>query len=523
MEEPFEVSAILRPRRFSLNLSMLKSFLSIGPAPSDFDRFLIANEKEFVSKHCGQYPVVFLDLKDCKGETWKEMYKAAWRRIGIMVLRHSEDISLEIGELKSYGIDFKNPTAYGDEGIVSDSLAWLMSSLNKKYKRRVMVLVDEYDAPLNHAFRKGYYDQASSFFGSFYSQALKGNSALKKACLMGIVEVRGAGILSGLNNLSVDSVFQEEYQSFFGFSTDEIHTMLRSIGRDGLFNEVMNWYNGYHIGTVTVINPWSFMNWLQKRKFGPYWVKTSYTETISTILGPHLKTELIDMILALMSKYRLRTSHLETQVNYTKENWNLDSIIHFLVLTGYLTYAKQECNDFGEVWIPNQEVLSQWNSDIVMLLNESFAPIFKDKLFKIFSSQDFDSAALQDAMQNMLLHCSSHDVNRRNESSYHMFFFGVFFALFHGVEIEVTTNRETGHGRNDIKILFVPLKKCFIFEFKLSRTESALDGDAQNGLEQIINKRYATESLDKGYSCIGVGIACYKKKLSQLKCDRITK
>ena len=172
---------------------------------------------------------------------------------------------------------------------------------------------------------------------------------------------------------------------------------------------------------------------------------------------------------------------------------------------------------------PNQEVLSQWNSDIVMLLNESFAPIFKDKLFKIFSSQDFDSATLQDVMQNMLLHCSSHDVNRRNESSYHMFFFGVFFALFHGVEIEVTTNRETGHGRNDIRILFVPLKKCFIFEFKLSRNESALDKDAQNGLEQIISKKYAAESLDKGYSCIGVGIACYQKKLSQLKCDLINK
>ena len=286
---------------------------------------------------------------------------------------------------------------------------------------------------------------------------------------------------------------------------------------------VLNWYNGYTIGSQTMVNPWSFLKWIDLNEFGPYWVETSYTETISTILSPNLKTELIDIILALMSKDRLRTSHLETQVNYTKENWNLDSILHFLVLTGYLTYSKKECNDFGEVWIPNQEVLSQWNSDIVMLLNESFAPIFKDKLFKIFSSQDFDSATLQDVMQNMLLHCSSHDVNRRNESSYHMFFFGVFFALFHGVEIEVTTNRETGHGRNDIRILFVPLKKCFIFEFKLSRNESALDGDAQNGLEQIISKKYSAESLDKGYSCIGVGIACYQKKLSQLKCDLLIK
>jgi hypothetical protein len=143
MEDTSKASAILRPRRFgkSLNLSMLKSFLSFGAVSSDFDRFLIANDKEFVSKHCGQYPVVFLDLKDCKGETWEEMYKAAWRRIGIMVIRHSEDISLEIEKRKSYGIDFKNPTAYEDKGIVSDSLAWLVSALNKKFKKRVIVLV----------------------------------------------------------------------------------------------------------------------------------------------------------------------------------------------------------------------------------------------------------------------------------------------------------------------------------------------------------------------------------------------
>ena len=214
MDDPCKVSAILRPRRFgkSLNLSMLKSFLSIGAVSTNFNRFLISNETEFVVKHCGQYPVVFLDLKDCKGNTWQEMYGAIWRRIRTMVLRHFDEISLEIEELKSYGVDFKNPTAYGDEGIVSDSLAWLMSCLNKKHRKRVIVLVDEYDAPLNHAFRQGYYEQASSFFGSFYSQALKGNSALKKACLMGIVEVRDAGIFRV--RVKTDILFLVELNSF---------------------------------------------------------------------------------------------------------------------------------------------------------------------------------------------------------------------------------------------------------------------------------------------------------------------
>jgi hypothetical protein len=218
MDDPFEVSAILRPRRFgkSLNLSMLKSFFSIGAISSDFDRFFIANEKEFVINHCGQYPVIFLDLKDCKGETGEKMYQIIWKLIRQMVALHQEQ--LKNLDLASFALE--SPISYAPTNcsVMGNLLAWLTSNLNKKYKNRVIVLVDEYDAPLNHAFRKGYYDQASSFFGSFYSQALKGNSALKKAYLMGIVEVRGAGILSGLNNINVYSVGDERYSQYFGFT-----------------------------------------------------------------------------------------------------------------------------------------------------------------------------------------------------------------------------------------------------------------------------------------------------------------
>jgi hypothetical protein len=146
-----------------------------------------------------------------------------------------------------------------------------------------------------------------------------------------------------------------------------------------------------------------------------------------------LKDYLLAKFLPLMAEERLPISPLTTKVNYSNKNWNLDSIMHFLVLMGYLTYSKQECNVFGEVWIPNKEVLSQWNSDIVAMLNESFALLFKEILYSIFTSQEFNPAALQEVMQRMLLHCSSHDVNSRNESSYHMFFFGVLFALFHGI------------------------------------------------------------------------------------------
>ena len=518
MEDPFKVSAILRPRRFgkSLNLSMLKSFLSIGAVSSHFERFLISNDKEFVDEHCGQYPVVFVDLKDCKGDTWEEMYGEIWGGVCTMVHRHCEEIDSEIQRRKSYGIDFENPIPYAVVDVVVNTLSWLIDSLYQKHGKRVIVLVDEYDAPLNHAFRKGYYDQASSFFQSFYSQALKGNSALKRACLMGIVEYRGAGILSGLNNINVYSVDYERYSKYFGFSRNEMESVLSPLGKSASLEMVLNWYDGYIIGSQTMASPWSFLKWLDFGIFDAYWVQTSFTETLASIIRPSLTTNLIVMISILLNQQVLFISPLSTQVDYKNEEWDPDSVMHFFVLTGYLAYRKPHGADYGQVWIPNLEIASVWNSDIMKLLNEKFGPIYRDKLIDIFTAEEFNPAALQEVMQSMLLHCSSHDLNSRYDNSYHMLFYGIFLGAFYGKPIRVLSNRESGHGRFDVRIES-DTQLCFIFVFKLSRSENNLDGDAQIGLDQIIRNNYAAESLEKGYKCIGVGIACHKRKISQLK------
>jgi hypothetical protein len=374
IEDTSKVSVILRPRLFgkSLNLSMLKSFLSFGAVSSDFDRFLIANDKEFVSKHCGQYPVVFLDLKDCKGETWSGMYQKLWNRIRGMLKRH-----FQISEVPPE-LNFTSLLPPIDQEIVQSMLFWLTVSLNEKYGKRVIVLVDEYDAPLNHAFRKGFYDQASSFFGSFYSHAFVGNPAVNKACLIGTLDVLGPGILSGLENVAISSVSDTLYQSCFGFCIDEASAMLENVGRLDSFDNVMNWNNEYRIGSLTVINPWSFVIWLHSREFESHWVQTSNAETILAVLNPDSNQNLIPMILILMTGQMLDVSPLESQVNYTKVHWDSDSILHFLVHIGYLTYSKHESSGFGQVWIPNQAVREQWDSDIVYLLHKAFAPIFQD-------------------------------------------------------------------------------------------------------------------------------------------------
>ena len=223
IESPDEVTVILRPRRFgkTTNLTMLKSFLSFGALPESFKDFAISKDVKFVETHCGKYPVVLLDLKDCKGKNWKDTLELIWQAIRKMVNRHSEELKTELLEVKR-DVDYGTSALPSAKSDVILSLDWLINALYKKYKQEVIVLIDEYDAAINHAFRKGFYSEASSFFANFYSSALKGNNSLKKACLVGIVEFRAGGVLSGWNDYSVYSVASQKFSKFFGFTEDEI-------------------------------------------------------------------------------------------------------------------------------------------------------------------------------------------------------------------------------------------------------------------------------------------------------------
>ncbi|KAI3630121.1 hypothetical protein MIR68_011556 [Amoeboaphelidium protococcarum] len=520
MNDGSKVVAILRPRRFgkSTNLSMLKSFLSLNAQSSHFDRYLIGKESEIVQQHCGKYPVVMLDLKDCKGDSWEQMYSSVWLCIRQMVLRHRHELAEAIA-LLSRDMDFTRMTTHASEVVVGSSLKWLTRELNEKYGRRVVVLVDEYDAPLNHAFRQGYYNKASEFFGLLYSSALKSNDALEKACLVGIVEVRGAGILSGLNNIQVYSVADRRYSAFFGFSMDEIGSL---VPEESTKKNVKDWYNGYCIGNDLLINPWSFMCWYSRDFFDSYWAGSSYTETIATILKPHLKQSLMEIFALLYDQKQMKVSKLSSQVNYSNEDWDTDGIIHFLIHTGYLTYRVIDDDSFrsGVAWIPNNEIRSNWESNIKDLLRQQFVPQFGSRIEEVFTAETPNISDLQNVMQDMLMFCSSHDLTKKYENSGHVFYFGAFLSILHyGVNITVTSNLESGLGRHDIRIRFLHLKRVFIFEFKLSKRESDLQEDAETGLKQIIDRNYVADLRD--CECFLVGVAFYGKKLSELAVNNI--
>ncbi|KAI3630897.1 hypothetical protein MIR68_012332 [Amoeboaphelidium protococcarum] len=528
MNDGSEVVAILRPRRFgkSTNLSMLKSFLSLNAQPRHFDRYLIGKEIYIVEKHCGKYPVVVLDLKDCKGESWAQMYESVWQCIREMVLRHRHELAEEI-TLLSRDMDFTRMTPPVSVIRVASSLKWLTTELHTKYGKRVVVLVDEYDAPLNHAFRQGFYKEASGFFGLLYSSALKSNDALKKACLVGIVEVRGAGILSGLNNVQVYSVADRRYSAFFGFSMDEIGSL---IPEESTKKNVKEWYSGYCIGNDMLINPWSFMCWYSRDVFGSYQVGSSYTETIATILKPHLKKSLMEIFALLYDQKQVEVSQLSSGVDYSSEDWSIDRIIHFLVHTGYLTYRHNHGDDqntfitSGVVWIPNKEIRVYWESNIMGLLRDQFAPQFRSRIEKALTAAIPNISALQNVMQDMIKFCSSqdHDLMKMNDYLGHLFFLGAFFSMLHdGMNIIVTSNPESGLGRHDIRIRFNHLNRVFVFNFKLSQRESDLQEDAKTVLKQIIDHQYYVVADLHDCECFLVGVAFHGQKLSELAVHKI--
>ena len=380
IEKGSQVNIILRPRRFgkSLNVSMLKSFLTLGADFYKFDRFAIGKEKEFVEEHCGQYPVVHLDLKERKGETWDKMYSRIWDAVREMVEPHQSDLMEDIAKFDPSELNFQRISPPKRLDFI---LQWLIKSLYKKHKKKVILLIDEYDAPLNHAFRKGYYEKASEFFGAFYSDALKGNSALEKACLMGIVEVRGAGIVSGLNNIDTYSVSDEDYSTYFGFTIDEVSEALDHDPEK--IKKILEWYDGYQIGSHKMLNPWSFCNYLKRNVIAPYWTESADAETISTVLGAHMNELFQDAIILLYSGAKFKIPALVSHVKYASKDWKNESIWHFMVHTGYLAYEHSpqimhkssvqtseildylsQSKRWGYVWIPNCEVYQHWQENM---------------------------------------------------------------------------------------------------------------------------------------------------------------
>ena len=503
-----QVKLFTRPRRFgkTLNMSMLKYFFDIKKA--DENRKLFRDlyiEKTDSFKEQGQYPVVFLSLKDLKATTWEEME----RKIIITLSDFLSEYEYLLNELS--GINFENlkNIIYKEAGIddLTTTLKFLTKILYEKYNKKIVVLVDEYDSPLVSAYINGYYEKAKNFFKTFYSLVLKDNNYLQMGILTGIIRVIKAGIFSDLNNLRTYTILSDDYTDSYGLTEEEVEKSLKDYGIEAEISKVKDWYDGYKFGDSEVYNPWSILNFLQDKKLRAYWVDTSGNDLINNVLKMRNKN-IITALERLFNGEGLRqnisgTSDL-SKILSDDEIWEL------LLFSGYLTVEEKINQDNYILRLPNKEVKS--------LFRKTFIETYIARGSKLsFLMESLIENKIEDYEENLqevlLASVSYNDTKKGNEAFYHGLIMGM--GLYLEGEYITKSNIESGLGRYDF--LIEPKnksKRAFIMEFKSTDSVQKLEEVSKEALQQIEDKKYDISLKQNGIKEITyIGIAFCGKQI----------
>ena len=503
-----QVKLFTRPRRFgkTLNMSMLKYFFDIKKA--DENRKLFRDlyiEKTDSFKEQGQYPVVFLSLKDLKATTWEEME----RKIIITLSDFLSEYEYLLNELS--GINFENlkNIIYKEAGIddLTTTLKFLTKILYEKYNKKIVVLVDEYDSPLVSAYINGYYEKAKNFFKTFYSLVLKDNNYLQMGVLTGIIRVIKAGIFSDLNNLRTYTILSDDYTDSYGLTEEEVEKSLKDYGIEAEISKVKDWYDGYKFGDSEVYNPWSILNFLQDKELRAYWVDTSGNDLINNVLKMRNKN-IITALERLFNGEGLRqnisgTSDL-SKILSDDEIWEL------LLFSGYLTVEEKINQDNYILRLPNKEVKS--------LFRKTFIETYIARGSKLsFLMESLIENKIEDYEENLqevlLASVSYNDTKKGNEAFYHGLIMGM--GLYLEGEYITKSNIESGLGRYDF--LIEPKnksKRAFIMEFKSTDSVEKLEEISKEALKQIEDKKYDISLKQNGIKEITyIGIAFCGKQI----------
>lgn len=500
------VHLITRPRRFgkTLNLSMLKYFYDIEKNTENrklFDGLYISNS--LAIKEQGKYPVIFLSFKDVKALNAKDMF-VQLRILISNLFNQYKDIRDSLDERDK--INFER-IWYGEEGQnYNDSLKFLANCLKEYYNQDVILLIDEYDTPMVSAYEHGYYDEIKMFFTTLYGSALKENPALKKAVLTGIMRISKENIFSGLNNVKVNSILEEDFAEYFGITEKEVEESLIEYGLEERLPEVQKWYNGYIFGGVRVYNPFSITNFLDRKKIMPYWVNTSSNTLINKVLK-----EASSSIFEELSKLFQRETINKTIDVYSNFNElkNTEQIWYLLTNAGYLTPVEEI--DFGKysIRIPNEEVHYFFERDFIRNFLGSVDNF--DRTLSYLLEGDFDNFTYE--LENIMLNSvSCFDFNSNSkESHYHVFILGMLLGLRRRYYIH--SNREGGRGRYDLVV--EPMDKSkngLVIEFKVAKEKEDLEKASEEALAQIEEKRYYEGLRERGVEkIILVGISFYQR------------
>lgn len=503
------VSLFTRPRRFgkTLNMDMLRVFFE----KTNEDTSVYFKDKQiwqcgdYYTKHLGQYPVIFLTFKDVKSMTWEETFQKIRRLISLEFIRHNE---LETSSVLTAYEKEQYHLLAGDSGDEVDcqmGLQLLSLLLHKHYGRECIIIIDEYDTPIQQGHTCNFYPEIVNFMRNFFSGGLKDNPHLAFGFLTGILRVAKESIFSGMNNLKTYSILDDGYSSYFGFTEKEVKDMLRYYGKDDKYNELSEWYDGYRFGNTEIFNPWSVINYISDNCFPKaFWQSTGSNEIIGEIIQT-ATPEITKDLYKLLCGEKI-AAYIDTGVIYPEVQNNPYSIYSFLLVAGYLKvaniYPQSDGNFMCDVAIPNKEITFVYEKEVLNRTNQNSLAISISQA--IFSK---DTQKLQALLEDFMVKSIS-SIDGANEGFYHGMMLGLCAIL--GNRYKIRSNRESGLGRFDIQLM--PLTKGmpgFIFEFKHTKDEHTdLSALADSALQQIEAKKYDTELRDNGVnSIISIGIA----------------
>ena len=528
VEKWSEVSLFTRPRRFgkTLNMSMLRAFFEVGAEANLFDGLYISHKKELCEQYMGKYPVISFTLKNIEGQSFDEVKKSMKYLIGTIARQYSfllESEKISVVEKEIYrALLFTNEdgTFRMSDVALEKSLYRLTELLEKHYHKKVIVLIDEYDVPLEKAFHHGYYDEMVILIRNLFGNVLKTNEHLKMAVLTGCLRIAKESIFTGLNNFKVYPITMRAFDESFGFTDEEVQKMLTYYGLEEDYEIVKAWYDGYRFGDVDVYCPWDVINYCSDRQYDPklepqnYWANTSSNDIISHFvdgMGGQRKVTRIE--LERLINGETVQKEINQELTYKELYSSIDNLWSTLFMTGYLTQKGDSNGKRYNLAIPNQEIRNIMTDHILQLFKEDVA---KDgAMVETFCQALVDGNA--DRIEQLFTEYLTKTISVRDtfvrkpvkENFYHGILLGI---LSYKGGWYVTSNRESGDGFSDIMVRIDDEDVGIIVEVKYAENGKE-EEMSRKALLQIHEKHYEKVLLDEDiHKVMKYGIACNKKK-----------
>lgn len=518
-----KVTLFTRPRRFgkTLNMSMLKAFFEIGGSPSVFEGLNISAETDLCSAYMGKYPVIFISLKGIDGLTFEDARERLRRLIRMEMSRMSFLLESPAIPAAQNALLARFINEQDTPADLTDGLSYLSRLLEMHFGQKVILLIDEYDVPLDKAYQHGYYDQMADLIRSIFGAALKTNDSLHFAVLTGCLRISKESIFTGLNNLKTHSISDPQFDEYFGFTQAEVDQILTDYGFEDRRGDIRRWYDGYRFGSQDIYCPWDVINYLYDLRADSetapkaYWLNTSGNDMVRGLIDSAADgtTQMeIENLISGKTVFKTLNEHL----THNEISDSIENIWSLLYMTGYLTTAEKPRGDVYALRIPNAEIRQIFMRQVLDWFKTRIRSESKGltALYGFFESGD--AAAIEKALNQLLLDTISfHDAR---ESFYHGFLLALLSTCS---DWRVSSNPESGHGRSDIVVERKDRKMGFLAELKEAKDETRLETCCSAALRQIRDKDYTAILRRYQISEIWIYGIAFCHKICRVKAEKL--